>query len=129
MLTNIYRIGGLHQVSWFQLVPDAERIPPTAYRKNSGFQDLAAIAVVMAHMRLQEEGHLSCWTIPAQKDGGLSRTIAAGISSFFFNLEMFIGFRCAFFAVNLFHCLRSALDFDFILCVLTIKWVSLQMTK
>jgi mediator of RNA polymerase II transcription subunit 13 len=77
MLTNIYRIGGLHQVSWFQLVPDAERIPPTAYRKNSGFQDLAAIAVVMAHMRLQEEGHLSCWTIPAQKDGGLSRTIAA----------------------------------------------------
>ncbi|CAM6096613.1 unnamed protein product [Calypogeia fissa] len=77
MLTNIFRIGGLHQVSWFQLVPDAERVPPTTIRKDAGSQDVASIAVVMAHVRLQEEGHLSCWTVPAQKEGALTRTVAA----------------------------------------------------
>jgi hypothetical protein len=41
---------------------------------------VAAIAVVVAHMKVQEEGLLSCWTVSSEKDGCATGTVGAGIS-------------------------------------------------
>ncbi|BBM96962.1 mediator of RNA polymerase II transcription subunit 13 [Marchantia polymorpha subsp. ruderalis] len=73
MITNIFRIAGLHQVSWFQLIPDVERSSPSTSRMEKNRQDAMNMLVMMAHVRLQGEGHLSAWTVSPIKEGSITR--------------------------------------------------------
>ncbi|KAL2651163.1 hypothetical protein R1flu_019291 [Riccia fluitans] len=75
MLTNIFRVAGLHQVSWFQLTPDLDRLSPSlSSRKEKSRQEAINMQVMMAHLRLQGEGHLSAWTVSRIKDGCATRS-------------------------------------------------------
>ncbi|MCL7047765.1 hypothetical protein MKW94_015268 [Papaver nudicaule] len=61
MWTNVFKIGSLHHISWFQFLPlESDLI----YEKGAkGAQKDAATALVLsAHVQLQKEGFLSTWT-------------------------------------------------------------------
>ncbi|XP_057836995.2 mediator of RNA polymerase II transcription subunit 13 isoform X1 [Cryptomeria japonica] len=64
MWTNIFRIGGLQQVSWFQFLPSETDIG--TLRDKSGKiedrKDAATFLVLSAHAHLQNEDSLSTWT-------------------------------------------------------------------
>lgn len=63
MWTNIFRIGGLHQLSWFQFLPnesDVASLPDKSGRTEE--KDGAALEVVSAYLELQKDGLLSSWT-------------------------------------------------------------------
>lgn len=59
MLTNVFRLGGLRQISWFQLIPaDGDGVSPSERWPS----DHLTTKVLNAHIKLQNEGHLSAWT-------------------------------------------------------------------
>ncbi|KAL8555994.1 hypothetical protein ACS0TY_003706 [Phlomoides rotata] len=63
MWTNIFKIGGLHQISWFQFLPnefDFNTLPDKSVKVDP--KDAATSAVLSAHLQLQKEGFLSSWT-------------------------------------------------------------------
>ncbi|KAM6555029.1 hypothetical protein CsatB_015791 [Cannabis sativa] len=63
MLTNVFKIGGLHQVSWFQFLPhesDWISIPDKSLKVEQ--KDAATMLVLSSHLQLQKEGFLSTWT-------------------------------------------------------------------
>ncbi|CAH8358840.1 unnamed protein product [Eruca vesicaria subsp. sativa] len=63
MWTNVFRIGGLHTVSWFQFLPSETELSP-AYDTSSRAEqnDVATYLVLSSHLLLQKEGFLSTWT-------------------------------------------------------------------
>ncbi|XP_042003064.1 mediator of RNA polymerase II transcription subunit 13-like isoform X1 [Salvia splendens] len=63
MWTNIFKIGGLHWISWFQFLPnefDFSALPDKSVKVDP--KDAAMSAVLSAHLQLQKEGFLSAWT-------------------------------------------------------------------
>ncbi|PWA99566.1 RNA polymerase II transcription mediator [Artemisia annua] len=61
MWTNVFKIGGLHQVSWFQYLP-SESDPNLSDRSGKLNQrDVGAQLVLSAHLQLQKDGFLSTW--------------------------------------------------------------------
>ncbi|XP_010534871.1 PREDICTED: mediator of RNA polymerase II transcription subunit 13-like [Tarenaya hassleriana] len=63
MWTNVFRIGGLRDVSWFQLIPSESELNPSPDRSARAEQnDIATYLVLSSHLRLQKEGFLSTWT-------------------------------------------------------------------
>ncbi|KAF5773619.1 putative mediator complex subunit Med13, mediator complex, subunit Med13, MID domain of medPIWI [Helianthus annuus] len=61
MWTNVFKIGGLHQVSWFQLLPN-ESDPILSDRSlKSNQKDTGAQLVISSHLQLQKDGFLSTW--------------------------------------------------------------------
>lgn len=64
MWTNVFRIGGLQQVSWFQYLP-SESHSSTLTEKSASIEeqkDTATFLVLSAHIRLQNKDFLSSWT-------------------------------------------------------------------
>ncbi|KAJ4755679.1 Mediator of RNA polymerase II transcription subunit 13 [Rhynchospora pubera] len=63
MWTNVFRIGELQTISWFQFLP-LEPDPNTLPEKSSKAEqkDAANYAVLSAHLQLQNEGYLTTWT-------------------------------------------------------------------
>ncbi|KAK9079021.1 hypothetical protein SSX86_000690 [Deinandra increscens subsp. villosa] len=62
MWTNVFKIGGLHQVSWFQFLPN-EFDPNLSDRSlKSNQKDTAAQLVLSSHLQLQKDGFLSTWS-------------------------------------------------------------------
>ncbi|KAL3614125.1 hypothetical protein CASFOL_042199 [Castilleja foliolosa] len=59
MWTNIFKIGGLHQISWFQFLPH-DTLADKSLKADQ--KDAATLAVLSAHLLLQKEGFLSTWT-------------------------------------------------------------------
>ncbi|KAJ0253311.1 Mediator of RNA polymerase II transcription subunit 13 [Hirschfeldia incana] len=63
MWTNVFRIGGLHNVSWFQFLPSEAELNPASDTSSRGEQnDVATYLVLSSHLRLQKEGFLTTWT-------------------------------------------------------------------
>lgn len=63
MLTNVFKIGGLHHISWFQFLPhesDVTPLPDKSVRVDQ--KDAATLLVLSSHLLLQKEGFLSTWT-------------------------------------------------------------------
>lgn len=63
MWTNIFKIGGLHQISWFQFMPnesDLITLPDKSAKVEHN--DAATVLVLSSHVQLQKEGFLSTWT-------------------------------------------------------------------
>ncbi|XP_022860473.1 mediator of RNA polymerase II transcription subunit 13 isoform X3 [Olea europaea var. sylvestris] len=63
MWTNVFKIGGLHQISWFQFLPqesDFNSLPDTS--ANVDMKDAMTMLVLSSHLQLQKEGFLSAWT-------------------------------------------------------------------
>ncbi|KAL3843474.1 hypothetical protein ACJIZ3_000877 [Penstemon smallii] len=63
MWTNVFKIGGLHQISWFQFLPhelDFSNLPDKSVKLDP--KDAATYLVHSAHLELQKEGFLSTWT-------------------------------------------------------------------
>lgn len=63
MWTNVFRIGGLSQVSWFQFHPvesDLSSLPDKRIKVEQ--KDAATLLVISSHLQLQKEGFLSAWT-------------------------------------------------------------------
>ncbi|KAL9455446.1 hypothetical protein AB3S75_010799 [Citrus x aurantiifolia] len=63
MWTNVFRIGGLHHVSWFQFLPnesDLKALPDKGVKVDQ--KDAATFLVLSSHLQLQKEGFLSTWT-------------------------------------------------------------------
>ncbi|EPS70346.1 hypothetical protein M569_04407, partial [Genlisea aurea] len=63
MWTNIFKIGGLQQISWFQFLPqeiDFDVLSDKSLKSDQ--HDAASVAVLLAHLQLQKEGFLSTWT-------------------------------------------------------------------
>lgn len=63
MWTNIFKIGGLHHISWFQFLPnefDFSSLSDKSLKIDQ--KDAATSAVISAHLQLQKEGFLSAWT-------------------------------------------------------------------
>ncbi|KAI9398736.1 hypothetical protein POPTR_003G220800v4 [Populus trichocarpa] len=63
MWTNVFKIGGLHHVSWFQFLPnesDLNSLPDKSVKVEQ--KDFATWLVLSAHFQLQKEGFLSTWT-------------------------------------------------------------------
>ncbi|KAF7836948.1 mediator of RNA polymerase II transcription subunit 13 isoform X1 [Senna tora] len=63
MWTNVFKIGGLHQISWFQFVlhePDLNPLPDKSVKVDQ--KDAAMLQVLLSHMQLQKDGFLSAWT-------------------------------------------------------------------
>ncbi|XP_023529870.1 mediator of RNA polymerase II transcription subunit 13 [Cucurbita pepo subsp. pepo] len=63
MWTNIFKIGGLHQISWFQFLPnesDLISLPDKSAKVEHN--DAATFLVLSSHVQLQKEGFLSTWT-------------------------------------------------------------------
>ncbi|XWS58898.1 hypothetical protein CRYUN_Cryun08bG0074200 [Craigia yunnanensis] len=63
MWTNIFRIGGLSQISWFQFLPvesDINSLPEKSIKADQ--KDAATLLVLSSHLQLQKEGFLSTWT-------------------------------------------------------------------
>nr|XP_043628708.1 mediator of RNA polymerase II transcription subunit 13 [Erigeron canadensis] len=61
MWTNVFKIGGLHQVSWFQFLPN-EFDPNLSDRSlKSNQRDVGAQLVLASHLQLQKDGFLSTW--------------------------------------------------------------------
>ncbi|KAL7232398.1 hypothetical protein ACSBR2_010424 [Camellia fascicularis] len=63
MWTNVFKIGGFHQVSWFQFLPHESDLNPLPDKSAKLEQrDAATLAVLSSHIQLQKEGFLSTWT-------------------------------------------------------------------
>ncbi|KAL7090404.1 hypothetical protein ACP275_12G039000 [Erythranthe tilingii] len=63
MWTNIFKIGGLHQISWFQFLPNEFDFNTLSDKSSKGDKKDAVTSVVLsAHLQLQKEGLLSTWT-------------------------------------------------------------------
>lgn len=63
MWTNVYKIGGFHQISWFQFLPhesDLNPLPDKSLRLDQ--KDASTLLVLSSHLQLQKEGFLSTWT-------------------------------------------------------------------
>ncbi|KAG9454603.1 hypothetical protein H6P81_007507 [Aristolochia fimbriata] len=63
MWTNVFRIGGLQQVSWFQFLPcesDPNSLPEKSTKAEQ--KEAATLLVLSSHLQLQNEGFLSTWT-------------------------------------------------------------------
>ncbi|XP_039036966.1 mediator of RNA polymerase II transcription subunit 13-like [Hibiscus syriacus] len=63
MWTNVFRLGGLSQVSWFQFLPvesDLNSLPDKRIKVEQ--KDAATLLVLSSHLQLQKEGFLSAWT-------------------------------------------------------------------
>ncbi|KAI4317451.1 hypothetical protein L6164_025318 [Bauhinia variegata] len=63
MWTNVFKIGGLHQISWFQFLPhesDLNPLPDKSVKVDQ--KDAAMLLVLSSHLQLQKEGFLSTWT-------------------------------------------------------------------
>uniref|UniRef100_A0A6N2M708 Mediator of RNA polymerase II transcription subunit 13 n=1 Tax=Salix viminalis TaxID=40686 RepID=A0A6N2M708_SALVM len=63
MWTNVFKIGGLHHISWFQFLPnesDLNSLPDKSVKVEQ--KDVATCLVLLAHLQLQEEGFLSTWS-------------------------------------------------------------------
>ncbi|XP_027162286.1 mediator of RNA polymerase II transcription subunit 13 isoform X1 [Coffea eugenioides] len=63
MWTNVFKIGGLHQISWFQFLPN--EFDPSSLSDKSvkvDARDAATSVVLSSHLQLQKEGFLSTWT-------------------------------------------------------------------
>lgn len=63
MWTNVFRIGELQAISWFQFLPcdsDPNSIPEKSLKAEQ--KDAATHLVLSAHLQLQNEGFLSTWT-------------------------------------------------------------------
>ncbi|XP_021867219.1 mediator of RNA polymerase II transcription subunit 13 isoform X2 [Spinacia oleracea] len=58
MWTNIFRIGGLQQLSWFQFLPNESDVTSSLPDKRDG----AAFELLSSHLQLQKDGFLSTWT-------------------------------------------------------------------
>ncbi|CAI9108175.1 OLC1v1007721C1 [Oldenlandia corymbosa var. corymbosa] len=63
MWTNVFKIGGLHQISWFQFLPNESDLNSLS-DKSVKFdpRDAATSAILSAFLQLQKEGFLSAWT-------------------------------------------------------------------
>ncbi|KAK4740779.1 hypothetical protein SAY87_024367 [Trapa incisa] len=63
MWTNIFKIGGLQQISWFQFLPPESELNSLADKrcKLEG-NDVATYLVLSSHIQLQNKGYLSTWT-------------------------------------------------------------------
>lgn len=65
MWTNIFRIGGLQQISWFQFLPnesDITSLPDKDKSFKAEQKETATLEVLSSHLQLQKEGFLSTWT-------------------------------------------------------------------
>ncbi|XP_010552283.1 PREDICTED: LOW QUALITY PROTEIN: mediator of RNA polymerase II transcription subunit 13-like [Tarenaya hassleriana] len=62
MWTNVFRIGGLHNVSWFQFLPSESELPSPDRSSRAEQNDVAIYLVLSSYLRLQKEGFLSTWT-------------------------------------------------------------------
>ncbi|CAK9135490.1 unnamed protein product [Ilex paraguariensis] len=63
MWTNVFKIGGLQQISWFQFLPnesDLNSLPEKSVKVDQ--KDAATLLVLSSHLLLQTEGFLSAWT-------------------------------------------------------------------
>lgn len=63
MWTNVFKLGGLHQISWFQFLPselDSNTIHDISVK--AGQNDATTSLVLLSHLQLQKEGFLSTWT-------------------------------------------------------------------
>ncbi|XP_009596814.1 mediator of RNA polymerase II transcription subunit 13-like isoform X1 [Nicotiana tomentosiformis] len=63
MWTNVFKIGGLHQISWFQFLPhesDVSSLVDKSVKLDK--KDAATWLVLSSHLQLQKEGFLSTWT-------------------------------------------------------------------
>ncbi|KAL6553693.1 hypothetical protein OROGR_007535 [Orobanche gracilis] len=57
MWTNVFKIGGLHQISWFHFLPheQPDLNPPDK-------RDAAMLLVLSSHLQLHKHGFLTAWT-------------------------------------------------------------------
>ncbi|XP_059630499.1 mediator of RNA polymerase II transcription subunit 13 isoform X2 [Cornus florida] len=63
MWTNVFKIGGLHQISWFQFLPHESDLNPMPDKSVKVEQkDAATLLVLSSHLQLQKGGFLSTWT-------------------------------------------------------------------
>ncbi|KAK4266691.1 hypothetical protein QN277_027573 [Acacia crassicarpa] len=63
MWTNVFKIGGLHQISWFQFLPHEPDLNPLPDKSGKAEQkDAATLLVLSSHMQLHKDGFLSAWT-------------------------------------------------------------------
>lgn len=63
MWTNVFKIGGLKQISWFQFLPNESEFSSLANKSvNIDQKDAGAMLVLSSHLQLQKEGFLSTWT-------------------------------------------------------------------
>uniref|UniRef100_A0A1D1ZKE6 Mediator of RNA polymerase II transcription subunit 13 n=1 Tax=Anthurium amnicola TaxID=1678845 RepID=A0A1D1ZKE6_9ARAE len=63
MWTNVFKIGGLHVISWFQFLPyesDVSSLPGKSHKEE--VKDAATLSILTSHIQLQNEGLLSTWT-------------------------------------------------------------------
>ncbi|XP_072986939.1 mediator of RNA polymerase II transcription subunit 13 [Typha latifolia] len=63
MWTNVFRIGELHVISWFQFLPfesDPNMLSEKSLKAEQ--KDAATYMIISAHLQLQNEGFLSAWT-------------------------------------------------------------------
>ncbi|XP_009615831.2 mediator of RNA polymerase II transcription subunit 13-like isoform X3 [Nicotiana tomentosiformis] len=63
MWTNVFKIGGLHQISWFQFLPhesDVNSVVDKSVKLDK--KDAATWLVLSSHLQLQKQGFLSTWT-------------------------------------------------------------------
>ncbi|KAK7331485.1 hypothetical protein VNO77_25710 [Canavalia gladiata] len=63
MWTNVFKIGSLHQISWFQFLPhepDLNPLPDKSVKVDQ--KDATMLLVLSSHLQLQKEGFLSTWT-------------------------------------------------------------------
>ncbi|KAJ7531433.1 hypothetical protein O6H91_14G043800 [Diphasiastrum complanatum] len=72
MYTNIFRLGGLQTVSWFQLLPESkdENAAGARIPEEFGYTG-GAKQVLEAHLRLQNEGQLSAWTVSPEQEANV----------------------------------------------------------
>ncbi|GAB2276919.1 hypothetical protein Dimus_011628 [Dionaea muscipula] len=62
MWTNVFRIGGLHHISWFQLLPNESDLTPLDKSARAEQRDAATLQILSSHLLLQKDGFLSTWT-------------------------------------------------------------------
>ncbi|KAK9094973.1 hypothetical protein Scep_026442 [Stephania cephalantha] len=63
MWTNVFKIGGLSQISWFQFLPSESDIGSHLEKNVKGQEkDAATFLVLSSHLQLQKEGFLSTWS-------------------------------------------------------------------
>nr|GLL32579.1 mediator of RNA polymerase II transcription subunit 13 isoform X1 [Ipomoea trifida] len=63
MWTNVFKIGGLHHISWFQFLPNESELNSLPDKSVKVDQKAAASWLVLSsHLQLQKEGFLSTWT-------------------------------------------------------------------
>ncbi|XP_048235321.1 mediator of RNA polymerase II transcription subunit 13 isoform X2 [Ricinus communis] len=63
MWTNVFRIGNLNHISWFQFIPnesDLNTLPDKSTKLEQ--KDAATWLVLWSHLQLQKDGFLSTWT-------------------------------------------------------------------